>query len=138
MERLKGIVSSVLPVMVKIEWVPILLGALFREIGSPMVSCFCSLHRIFFVVLQIPAAAMSEAKRTYFQKDLSDWCEYAGLKLRWPDTFPIRTVLPLRVTLASGCDPTLITHICNVCIIYSQTHHYHYFVLCSSSSLARQ
>ena len=39
MERLKDTVSSVFPVNVKIEWVPILLGALFKEIGTPMVSC---------------------------------------------------------------------------------------------------
>ena len=37
MERLNNIVSSVLPVAVKIEWVPILVGALFKEIGTPVV-----------------------------------------------------------------------------------------------------
>ena len=38
MERLEDVVASVLPVSVRIEWVPILLGALFKEIGTPMVS----------------------------------------------------------------------------------------------------
>lgn len=38
MERLKDIVASVSPVTVNIEWVPILLGALFKDIGTPMVS----------------------------------------------------------------------------------------------------
>lgn len=36
-ERLKEMISSVSPVAVKLEWVPILLGALFRDIGTPMV-----------------------------------------------------------------------------------------------------
>lgn len=38
MERLNDIVASVFPVAVKIEWVPILVGALFKEIGTPVVS----------------------------------------------------------------------------------------------------
>lgn len=38
MKRLKDVVTSVDPVTVKIEWIPILVGALFKEIGTPMVS----------------------------------------------------------------------------------------------------
>jgi 2-hydroxychromene-2-carboxylate isomerase len=37
-ERLKGIIASVSPVAVKLELVPILLGALFKELGTPNVS----------------------------------------------------------------------------------------------------
>ena len=37
MERLNDIITSVSPVSVKVEWVPILLGALFKAIGTPMV-----------------------------------------------------------------------------------------------------
>ena len=37
MERLKGVIASVAPVSVKLECVPILLGALFKELGTPMV-----------------------------------------------------------------------------------------------------
>lgn len=55
---------------------------------------------------------MSETKRIYMQQDLNDWCEYASVQLRWPDTFPLRTVLPLRVTLAAGCDAELIRAFC--------------------------
>ena len=37
-----------------------------------------------------------------------------------PDVFPIRTVLPLRVTLASQCDPRLIQALCmSVCVCVS-------------------
>ena len=48
------------------------------------------------------------------QQDLQDWCEYASVPLRWPDAFPLRTVLPLRVTLAAGCDPKLIRALCKL------------------------
>lgn len=44
MERLESMVSSVLPVTVKIEWVPILLGALFKKIGTPMVGSRVNLY----------------------------------------------------------------------------------------------
>lgn len=163
MERLKDVVTSVFPITVKIEWVPILVGALFKEIGTPVVSEFFLLWegvmtyalaalvtniiyiyiyprdpRITVVCLpflrwwlqgvmslglndevtslislsKVPAAAMNPTKRDYHQKDLLDWCSYAQIKLRWPDTFPIRSVLPLRVTLAANCDPALIAIIC--------------------------
>ena len=62
--------------------------------------------------LQIPGAAMNTVKRNYYQKDLLDWCSYAGVEIKWPDTFPLRSVLPLRVTLAASCDPDLIARIC--------------------------
>lgn len=55
---------------------------------------------------------MNETKRNYYQQDLHDWCDYAGVQLTFPDSFPLRTVLPLRVTLAAKCDPTLIMHFC--------------------------
>ena len=40
MERLPDMIKSVSPVTVNIEWVPILLGGLFKDIGSPMVCCY--------------------------------------------------------------------------------------------------
>ena len=69
--------------------------------------------------LKVPMQVLSEAKIKYGTKDLRDWCDYAHVDLQWPDVFPLRTVLPLRVTLASKCDPVLIMHLCtcilNVC-----------------------
>ena len=38
MERLGAVIASVSPVAVKLELVPILLGALFKELGTPSVS----------------------------------------------------------------------------------------------------
>lgn len=37
-ERLEQLLKSVAPVQVTVEWVPILVGALFKKIGTPVVS----------------------------------------------------------------------------------------------------
>jgi 2-hydroxychromene-2-carboxylate isomerase len=68
---------------VNIDWKPILLGALFREIGTP----------------DVPLLTMSAAKRAYFERDMADWATWWRVPLRFPTAFPIRTVLPLRVAL---------------------------------------
>ena len=57
-------------------------------------------------------SVLSEAKRNYFILDLKDWSDYSGVELNWPTVFPLRSVLPLRVTLAAGCEPNLIRAIC--------------------------
>lgn len=79
----------------KIELKPFLLGALFKQIGTPVV----------------PMNSLSEAKRAYNAQDLMDWSAYwdgvnakeyppiEGPHLRWPDEFPIRSVTALRVAL---------------------------------------
>eukprot|EP01102_Stenamoeba_stenopodia_P016752 TRINITY_DN5885_c0_g1_i2.p1 TRINITY_DN5885_c0_g1~~TRINITY_DN5885_c0_g1_i2.p1 ORF type:complete len:441 (+),score=66.43 TRINITY_DN5885_c0_g1_i2:45-1325(+) len=68
---------------VTLEYVPILLGALFKEIGTP----------------NVPMFAVSEARRAYISQDLMDWVNWWGIKLNWPSSFPLRTVLPLRVAI---------------------------------------
>lgn len=62
---------------------PILLGALFRAIGTP----------------DVPLFQMSEAKRRYMLADLVDWAGWWGVPFQFPSRFPVRTVLPLRVSL---------------------------------------
>jgi 2-hydroxychromene-2-carboxylate isomerase len=62
---------------------PLLLGALFREVGQ----------------VDVPLAAMSEAKRQYVLRDLMRWAHWWGVPFSWPAAFPLRTVLPLRVFL---------------------------------------
>ena len=58
-------------------------------------------------------ATMPVAKQQYYSSEMAYWAEgVAGVSLRWPDNFPLRTVLPLRVTLASGCDPRLVGVLC--------------------------
>jgi len=64
---------------------PILLGALFKGIGTP----------------NVPMFAMSEAKRAYGAVDMEDWKTWwGGISLTFPQGFPIRTVNPLRVSIA--------------------------------------
>ncbi len=63
---------------------PILLGALFRDIGTA----------------DVPLFTMHAAKQGWVHRDLDDWAQLWGVPLRFPSTFPIRTVLPLRVAIA--------------------------------------
>ncbi|MEM9456323.1 MAG: 2-hydroxychromene-2-carboxylate isomerase [Myxococcota bacterium] len=68
---------------VTVEWVPILLGGLFRSLGTP----------------QVPLLEMNAAKRDYTRRDLDDWAQHWGVPFGFPETFPLRSVLPLRVAL---------------------------------------
>jgi len=63
---------------------PMLLGALFRAIGTP----------------DVPLFAMNDAKQRYYGRDLFDWAGHWGVPLRFSDAFPLRTVTALRVALA--------------------------------------
>eukprot|EP01087_Luapelamoeba_hula_P004994 TRINITY_DN1506_c0_g1_i1.p1 TRINITY_DN1506_c0_g1~~TRINITY_DN1506_c0_g1_i1.p1 ORF type:complete len:548 (-),score=130.35 TRINITY_DN1506_c0_g1_i1:54-1697(-) len=68
------------------KWRPMLLGAVFREVGTP----------------NVPMAAISEAKRNYGAIDMQRQIDAAGLgqgRFKFPKRFPLRTVVPLRVTL---------------------------------------
>ena len=69
---------------VEVEWLPILLGGLFRSIGTP----------------DVPLLTMSAAKQAYVRRDLSDWADWWGVPFSFPTTFPVRTVLPLRISIA--------------------------------------
>jgi len=62
---------------------PMLLGAVFKMVDAP----------------NVPLFAMNEAKRSWITADIMRQAEAAGLSLRWPSSFPLRTVLPLRMTL---------------------------------------
>jgi 2-hydroxychromene-2-carboxylate isomerase len=66
-----------------LEVVPILLGALFRSIGTA----------------DVPLFTMHPAKQAWVRRDLDDWAAHWGVGLAFPSEFPIRSVLPLRVAL---------------------------------------
>ncbi len=66
-----------------VDWRPILLGALFRSIGTP----------------DVPLFTFSPEKQRYMLKDLHRWAEFWGVPFAWPPCFPVRTILPLRVAL---------------------------------------
>lgn len=67
---------------------PFLLGALFRAIGTP----------------DVPLFEMSEPKRRHSASDVDRWARRAGVELRFPSSFPINSVKPLRVFLALDAD----------------------------------
>ncbi len=70
----------------KLCWRPMLLGAVFKQVGTP----------------NVPLLAMSEAKRRFQTDDIQRQAQDFGVELRWPEHFPLRTVLALRVTHLSG------------------------------------
>ena len=69
-----------------VHWKPMLLGGLFKSIGTPNVPLFES----------------SEAKRKYIFTDCYRGALQADVPFNWPSRFPMNTVLPLRVTILAG------------------------------------
>jgi len=63
---------------------PLLLGGLFRSIGTP----------------DVPIATFSEAKRSYILKDIHRWAAYLGVPFRFPSRFPVHSLRALRVYFA--------------------------------------
>jgi len=68
----------------RVVWRPILVGALFHEIGTP----------------NVPLDDFPAAKRAYMLRDLMHWASHWGVPFAWPSRFPMRTVAPLRLALA--------------------------------------
>ena len=66
-----------------VRWRPILLGALFRQIGTP----------------NVPLFVMSAAKQAWNGEELDRWAAHHGVDFRFPSNFPVRTVLALRAAL---------------------------------------
>ncbi len=73
---------------VEVEWSPVLVGGLFRSIGTP----------------DVPLFEMNPTKQAYARRDLSDWAEAWGVRFAFPTAFPLRSVLALRAALVEpGC-----------------------------------
>lgn len=68
------------------NWRPMLLGAVFKQVGTD----------------DVPLFRQSPAKRRHTALDLERQARMAGAPYRFPSNFPLRSVLALRVTLASG------------------------------------
>lgn len=67
-----------------VTWRPVLLGGLFRSIGTP----------------DVPIATFSEAKRRHILKDLDRWAAHWAVPFRFPSRFPTHSLRALRVYLA--------------------------------------
>ncbi len=85
-EPIKGIAAAY---GATLRWRPILLGALFRELGTP----------------DVPLFVQSPEKQRYIRRDLEDWAQYWGVPFRFPSHFPLRSIAPLRAALV---DPGLV------------------------------
>lgn len=68
----------------RVEWHPILLGGLFRSIGTP----------------DVPLATFPAAKRQFLLKDLHRWAAFWGVPFRFPSRFPTSSLKALRIYLA--------------------------------------
>jgi 2-hydroxychromene-2-carboxylate isomerase len=63
---------------------PMLLGALFKQIGQPMV----------------PLSTWSPSKQTYVLEDMKRWASAWGLPFKFPSRFPMNSIKALRTYLA--------------------------------------
>lgn len=72
------------------RWRPILLGGLFRSIGTA----------------DVPLFTQSPAKRQHTMQDLGRQARRLGVEFNWPSRFPVSSVLALRVTLAGRLSET--------------------------------
>jgi 2-hydroxychromene-2-carboxylate isomerase len=72
------------------RWHPMLLGAVFKQVGTP----------------DVPMFAQNQAKQRHTSQDLARQAAAIGAPFQFPTRFPMRTVLPLRVTLAARAHET--------------------------------
>lgn len=68
----------------EVRWHPVLLGGLFRAIGTP----------------DVPLATFSEAKQRHVARDLERWAAWWNVPYRFPSRFPTRSLDALRVWFA--------------------------------------
>lgn len=64
----------------RVIFVPILLGALFKQLGTP----------------NVPLATLTDAKRDWVLADQRAWCAWWNVPFRFASKFPIRSVAALR------------------------------------------
>ena len=67
----------------RLEWRPILLGALFKAIGTP----------------NVPLFAMHQARQDAMVRDMHDQARWLGVPFAVPEAFPLRTVTALRLAI---------------------------------------
>jgi len=72
-------------------WRPLLLGGLFRSVGTP----------------DVPLFTQSPEKRRHTMRDLARQAARAGLSFTWPTRFPVSTVLALRMTMQARLTESL-------------------------------
>lgn len=68
---------------VQFNLIPVLLGAIFKEVGTN----------------NIPMLSAHRNKTSYYLQDMLDWAEYRGVPFKFNSKFPLRTVTPLRMAI---------------------------------------
>lgn len=68
---------------ITLHWKPMLLGALFKVVGTA----------------NVPIFTFGEARRTYVFRDLHDWAAWWGVPFNFSPNFPMRTVTAGRVAI---------------------------------------
>ena len=66
----------------ELEWRPILLGGVLKEAGNR-------------APLEVPS------KKAYVIKDLANWAMYYGIRLNFPDLFPLNSIKSARGALVA-------------------------------------
>eukprot|EP00112_Aurelia_sp_Birch-Aquarium-sp1_P010167 Seg2185.3 transcript_id=Seg2185.3/GoldUCD/mRNA.D3Y31 product="Glutathione S-transferase kappa 1" protein_id=Seg2185.3/GoldUCD/D3Y31 len=85
--QIHDLLASAHPAEIEVEWVPVLLGAVFQAIGSP----------------QLPMFQEGENKRNYASQDFRDWCKYLKINdFTFPSGFPHKSITALRMTIANS------------------------------------
>ena len=77
----------------RIEWRPILVGGVFNAVNQQLYEMRANPHPV---------------KSIYTNKDLQDWARYCGVRIGWPEVFPVRAVDCMRgafVALDAGVLP---------------------------------
>ena len=72
----------------RVRWRPVLVGALFKRVGTPIV----------------PLHTFPAPKRAYVQRDLVNWAAHWQVPFAWPSRFPVNTLAALRLALAVEAD----------------------------------
>lgn len=67
-----------------VRYRPMLLGGLFRDIGTP----------------NVPLFEATEPKRRNYLADMGRWADHWGVPLRFPSRFPMNSIKPLRMVIA--------------------------------------
>lgn len=89
--RLEEVLRNVAPVQVEVEFIPVLVGGIFRILNAPMV----------------PLTTMPRVKAEYYSNDLNENIKMLKLPFVYSSHFPLRSVLALRADIASGHHPLL-------------------------------
>ena len=76
-----------------VRWRPMLLGGVFKAIGTP----------------NVPLMLAGQAKQQHYGKDMLRWAAWWEVPFAWPTRFPMNTIKALRVTLVSP-DPAKFIH----------------------------